>query len=100
MRSETRCARRNFWERLPLQSGSATPGTETSAGRIKFEAVSYSSDPISLSADTCSANTDTKEALYDNASGGVIPAGSCLSTVCEIAVTCTCAAASHAKKRS
>ena len=34
----------------------------------------------------------TLEALYRMTSGGVAPGGSCLSSVCEIAVTCAVAA--------
>ena len=57
------------------------------------EDMSYNSDPVRLSAETCRSSTATEEALYDSTSGGVIPAGICFSTVCETAVTCACAAA-------
>src|SRR6267378_3894310 len=76
----------------------ATPATETSDGRIRLEARSYSSDPVIWSAETCRASTGTDEALYDRICGGVIPAGICFSTVCETAVTCACAAATSVER--
>ena len=46
-----------------------------------------------LSAATCRSSTGTEDASNARTKGGVIPSGSCLITVCEMAVTCAWAAA-------
>ena len=51
------------------------------------------SEGVMLSAAICRSSTGTDDASNTRIFGGVIPAGSCLITVCEVAVTCACAAA-------
>ena len=71
----------------------ATPGTETSAGRIRLVAMSLICDGVIFSAAICSSSTGTDDASNTRIFGGVVPVGICLITVCDKAVTCACAAA-------
>ncbi len=55
--------------------------------------MSNSSEPVMPAPAICSDSTGTEDALYTSTCGGVMPAGICLSTVCEAAVICACAVA-------
>src|SRR5712672_2543138 len=71
-----------FW--VPTR---VAPATAANCGRMKLVAWSNSVVSDRLSLDRASCRIGTLEALKLKISGGVMPAGICFNTVCDIAAT-------------